>query len=395
MLFQREPGKTLSTALEYLNHGGQTGIVMSTILSLSEMDKQTLSYWLARFVLEARKVDGREYPPNTLHHIVCGIMRHLRCTTMPGLDFFTDTEFIDLKSSLDAEMKRLQSMGLGSTQKQAEPLTTEDEEQLWEKKILGGHTPETLLRTMVFMNGLYFALRSGDEHRNLRHNPCQIRLVQKNDQRPCLLYTEDISKNHPGGLRGRKIKPKVVEHHANIENPDRCFVSLFEKYRSLCPPDPPPGAFYLTPLKKPKPNCWYSTVPIGRNKLSKAVADMCKECGIDGYKTNHSLRATAATRLYESGIDEQLVMGRTGHRSIEGVRSYKRSTNKQKENVSDILSKKQCREIELAVKDGIACVPPCVPPATEAQGPSYISKSGAAYYFSSCTNVNINFNTYN
>ena len=73
-----------------------------------------------------------------------GIMRHLRCTTMPGLDFFTDTEFIDLKTSLDAEMKRLQSMGLGSTQKQAEPTTTEDEEQLWEKKILGGHTPETL-----------------------------------------------------------------------------------------------------------------------------------------------------------------------------------------------------------------------------------------------------------
>ena len=102
---------------------------------------------------------------------------------------------------------------------------------------------------------------------------------------------------------------------------------------------------------------------------------MCKECGIDGYKTNHSLRATAATRLYESGIDEQLV--------------------KQKKNVSDILSKKQCNEIELAVKDGIACVPPCVPPATEAQGPSYISKSGAAHYFSSCTNVNINFNTYN
>jgi hypothetical protein len=24
---------------------------------------------------------------------------------------------------------------------------------------------------------------------------------------------------------------------------------------------------------------------------------MCKECGIQGYKTNHSLRATAATRL--------------------------------------------------------------------------------------------------
>jgi len=30
-----------------------------------------------------------------------------------------------------------------------------------------------------------------------------------------------------------------------------------------------------------------------------------------------SLRATAATRLYKAGVDEQLVMERTGHRSLE------------------------------------------------------------------------------
>lgn len=60
----------------------------------------------------------------------------------------------DFRSSLDAEMKRLQSKGLGSTHKQAEPLTEDEEELLWEK-ILGGHSPETLLQPMIFMNGLY------------------------------------------------------------------------------------------------------------------------------------------------------------------------------------------------------------------------------------------------
>ncbi len=63
---------------------------------------------------------------------------------------------------------------------------------------------------------------------------------------------------------------------------------------------------------------------------------MYKVCGIQGFKTNHSLRATAATQLYSSGIDEQLVMERTGQRNIEGIRSYKR-TMKQKEVVSNIL----------------------------------------------------------
>ena len=53
---------------------------------------------------------------------------------------------------------------------------------------------------------------------------------------------------------------------------------------------------------------------------------------------NHSLRATTTTRLYHSGVDEQLVMERTGHRSLEGVRSYKRTSDTQREALSDILN---------------------------------------------------------
>ena len=48
-------------------------------------------------------------------------------------------------------MKRLQSAGIGSVKKQAESLMIEEEEQLWEKKILGDHNPKTLLNTMMYM----------------------------------------------------------------------------------------------------------------------------------------------------------------------------------------------------------------------------------------------------
>ena len=106
-------------------------------------------------------------------------------------------------------MKRLQSLGLGSQRRQAEPLTTEDEEMLWEKGLLGDATPQTLLDTMVFCNGLYFALRSGREHRQLKMNPWQIELDEPCDDRPYLKYTEDISKNRPGGIKGRKINQRL------------------------------------------------------------------------------------------------------------------------------------------------------------------------------------------
>ena len=50
-----------------------------------------------------------------------------------------------------------------------------------------------------------------------------------------------------------------------------------------------------------------------------------------------------STRLYQCGVDEQLVMERTGHQSLEGVRNYKRTSDMQRETLSDILNTKKPR----------------------------------------------------
>ena len=187
------------------------------------------------------------------------------------------------------------------------------------------------------MNGLNFALRSGKEHRELRSDPCQITLHERPGAHPYLEYVEDMFKNRSGGLKGQKVQPKVVQHHNNPSNPERCFVELFKLYQSLCPPDRPKDAFYFKPLAKPTPTCWFSSKPIGYNKLEGTVSHLCKEAGIPGFRTNHSLRATAATRLYNAGVDEQQVMERTGHRSLDGVRSYKHTSMQQKQVLPDLL----------------------------------------------------------
>ena len=131
-------------------------------------------------------------------------MRHLRQSGKPEVDFFKNQRLSEFRASLDAEMKRLQGERYGSTKRQAEVLTEEEENSLWEKKLLGDHTPQTLLDNIVFYNGLFFALRSGQEHRQLRRDPCQIQVVEHPGERLYLKYTEDISKNHPGGLKGKK-----------------------------------------------------------------------------------------------------------------------------------------------------------------------------------------------
>ena len=56
------------------------------------------------------------------------------------------------------------------------------------------------------------------------------------------------------------------------------------------------------------------------------VKSIMSETGVKGYFANHSLRATAVSRLFQEGADEKLIKGVTGHRS-EALDSYK-TTNK-------------------------------------------------------------------
>lgn len=116
---------------------------------------------------------------------------------------------------------------------------------MWNKGLLGDSSPQNLVDMMVVMNGLYFALRSGDKHRQLRSNRCQIQVIERPGRRAFLEYIEDASKNRPEGLKGRKLNPKTMQHHDNPENPAWCFVWLFKLYQNLLPKDRPDGAFYF------------------------------------------------------------------------------------------------------------------------------------------------------
>ena len=68
-------------------------------------------------------------------------------------------------------------------------------------------------------------------------------------------------------------------------------------------------AFYFQPVKKGQ---WFSQTAVGHNTLQGTVKRMCETAGIEGRKTNHSLRATSATRLYQKNVDEQLICEQTG-----------------------------------------------------------------------------------
>ena len=88
---------------------------------------------------------------------------------------FENDDFINFRPSLDLECKESASEGVDVSKRQAEVIEFSEEETLWNIKPLGGDNPQQLLdTTLLYLNGLHFALRSGVEHRNLSIDQIQV-----------------------------------------------------------------------------------------------------------------------------------------------------------------------------------------------------------------------------
>ena len=193
---------------------------------------------------------------------------------------------------------------------------------------------------MVYIVGLHCALRAGKEHRCLHSIPFQSQFQWVRED--CnghfyLRYTEDLGlKTNKGGLKHRQIEAKTVDVYP-VPISYRCPVRIIGFYLSVLPQNRTTNAFYLQPLKHFTPTCWFQDSPVGINKLQKTVKVIAEKGGLPGFYTNHSLRATAATRLYHNNLDEQLIQEITGHRS-NAVRSYKRTCQDQRKFASKCLA---------------------------------------------------------
>ena len=110
---------------------------------------------------------------------------------------------------------------------------------------------------------------------------------------------------------------------------------------------------------------------------------------------DHSLRATAATRLFAAGMDEQFIMLQTGHRSATDVRSYKRTTSTLKKQTSSVLN--DCTNVNVTNIDADESLPKKAKLDKEAGtivDSKAISKAGHCFYFSCSSSITLNFHEF-
>ena len=106
---------------------------------------------------------------------------------------------------------------------------------MWEHGFLRSENAELLCDTLVWVLGVQFPLRAGQEQRNLRLRNSQLSLQCDELKREFLQYTEDIRKKNDGGLSHLRIKRKVYRAYKNLTNVERCPVELYNKYLSHVP----------------------------------------------------------------------------------------------------------------------------------------------------------------
>ena len=92
-------------------------------------------------------------------------MREIGITDM---NFLSDDRFLGFQKTLDARMKQLHSSGIGVSGKQAEPITPNKEERLWQSGQLGDGSSQSLFNTVFYYNCKLCGMRAMDKHCSLR-----------------------------------------------------------------------------------------------------------------------------------------------------------------------------------------------------------------------------------
>ena len=97
----------------------------------------------------------------------------------------------------------------------------------------------------------------------------------------------------------------------------------------------------MRPFEKPPvgmSKLWYTKQCVGVNKLKEMLPSLSVKSKCETKYTNHSLRATAATRMFAGSVPEKLVAEKTGHRSLKVLRSYERMDTRMQMAIDAVIS---------------------------------------------------------
>ncbi len=98
---------------------------------------------------------------------------------------------------------------------------------------------------------------------------------------------------------------------------------------------------------------WFTKQCVGVNKLKEMLLKLSLESGCGVKCTNHSLRATATTRMFSKGVPEKVIAEKTGHRSLKALRFYERMPPEMEKAVDAVIANPENVVFSVAEEGGL------------------------------------------
>ncbi|XP_067657399.1 uncharacterized protein [Haliotis asinina] len=175
---------------------------------------EKLNMLLLDYLREARKVDGGELKGRSLKCVQERLDIFLKDAGYP----YSITKDKEFQLSRDYLKKKITEDGKIVSPKHS-PVDSNDIELLFQTGQLGGHSLETLINSMWFLNSKFFGLRGPAYHVDLK-------------------WGDIVLKTNPEGheyLERKLNNAFSLKVYAKPDNPSRCFVNMYKQYRYLRP----------------------------------------------------------------------------------------------------------------------------------------------------------------
>ena len=291
---------------------------------------------LRGFYASVRSSDGGSYKKSSLNSLKYGLAKYLK--QEKGVDINDHPDFKSSHEVFLAVLSDLKKRGLGVIDHfPAIPL--EDLYRLYTNGLALNVTTPIGLQNKVWFEVMFYLRRVGRENLRAMNKSTFEVSTDSTGLKFVYMKVDESDKNHK---HAASTDDTIGEGRMYaIPGSPLCPVLSFELYMSKLHPEndalwqAPRESFCVTDI------VWYSnTRPIGKNSLAKTMSKISKLAQLSAIFTNHSIRLTCVTALYDAGIFEARDIIRTsGHRSESLIRSctHRLSDNKKRE-ISATLS---------------------------------------------------------
>ena len=235
------------------------------------------------------------------------------------------------------------------TSESKEPISHSDLKKLNESGLLSINNPQYLQNKVIFDIMTHFGRRGREGLRSLKKDSFKIVNDADGHKYIGMTFNESDKTHHGIDSREQNKAPRMY-----ATDSETCPVKAYVKYISKLNPEC--EALFQKPLSKFEldNDVWYGKTPAGVNHLYNFMSRLSDQAGLSRKYTNHCIRATVASNLCEAGVSNQGIMSVTGHRNVQSLNSYIKTSDKERRTISGILAGNTEQAVALASPNTLA-----------------------------------------